>query len=63
MDVDEAIDLVCTHLRMEKQGDIFVRKAPACTMINLVKALEKILNKKAKIRIVGTRHGEKHTKR
>ena len=59
MDVDEAIDLVMYAFKNGKQGDIFVKKAPACTMINLVKALEKILNKKAKIRIVGTRHGEK----
>ena len=59
MDVDEAIDLVLYAFKNGRQGDIFVRKAPACTMINLVKALEKILNKKAKIRIVGTRHGEK----
>jgi len=59
MDVDEAIELVMYAFKKGMQGDIFVRKAPACTMINLVKALEKILNKKAKIKIVGTRHGEK----
>ncbi len=59
MDVDEAIELVLHAFKNGQQGDIFVRKAPACTMINLVKALEQILNKKAKIRIVGTRHGEK----
>ena len=59
MDVDEAIDLVLHAFNNGKQGDIFVKKAPACTMINLVRAIEKITNKKAKVRIVGTRHGEK----
>ena len=41
MDVDEAIDLVLYAFKNGKQGDIFVRKAPACTMINLVRALKK----------------------
>jgi len=59
MDVDEAIDLVLYAFKNGEQGDIFVRKAPACTMINLVRAIEKLTNKKAKIKIVGTRHGEK----
>lgn len=59
MDVDEAIELVLHAFKNGEQGDLFVRKAPACTMINLVHALEKIINKKAKIKIVGTRHGEK----
>lgn len=59
MDVDEAIELVLYAFRNGEQGDLFVRKAPACTMIDLVFALEKIINKKAKIKIVGTRHGEK----
>ena len=59
MDVDEAIELVLYAFNNGEQGDVFVRKAPACTMINLVHALEKITNKKAKIKIVGTRHGEK----
>jgi UDP-N-acetylglucosamine 4,6-dehydratase/5-epimerase len=59
MDVDEAIELVLYAFNNGEQGDLFVRKAPACTMINLVHALEKIINKKAKIKIVGTRHGEK----
>ena len=59
MDVDEAIDLVLYAFKNGEQGDIFVRKAPACTMINLVRAIEKLTNMKAKIKIVGTRHGEK----
>ena len=59
MDVDEAIELVLYAFKNGKQGDLFVKKAPACTIIDLVHALEKLLNKKAKIKIVGTRHGEK----
>jgi UDP-N-acetylglucosamine 4,6-dehydratase len=59
MDVDEAIELVLYAFKNGKQGDLFVKKAPACTIIDLVFALEKLINKKAKIKIVGTRHGEK----
>ena len=59
MDVDEAIELVLYAFKNGKQGDLFVKKAPACTMIDLVFALEKLVNKKAKIKIIGTRHGEK----
>ena len=38
---------------------MFVQKAPAATIETLAKALIGLLEAKSKIRIIGTRHGEK----
>ena len=59
MSVDQSVDLVLYALKNAKKGDIFVQKSPASTIINLVKGLEILLNKKVKIKTVGIRHGEK----
>ena len=59
MSVDQSVDLVLYALKNAKKGDIFVQKSPASTIINLVKGLEILLNKKVKIKKVGIRHGEK----
>ena len=40
-------------------GDIFVQKAPACTIGDLVLALKEIFNYKKDNIIIGTRHSEK----
>ena len=40
-------------------GDIFVQKAPACTVGDLALALRGLLRSDSEIRIIGTRHGEK----
>ena len=42
-----------------KQGDLFVRKAPAVTIRDLAKAIVELKNPDAKIKYIGTRHGEK----
>ena len=43
-----------------KNGDIFVQKAPACTVELLANTLKNMLGKSEhKINIIGTRHGEK----
>ena len=59
MSVDQSVDLVLYALKNAKKGDILVQKSPASTIINLVKGLEILLNKKTKIKNVGIRHGEK----
>jgi UDP-glucose 4-epimerase len=59
MSVDQSVDLVLYALKNAKNGDILVQKSPASTILNLVKALEILLNKKTKIKNVGIRHGEK----
>jgi UDP-N-acetylglucosamine 4,6-dehydratase/5-epimerase len=40
-------------------GDIFVQKAPSCTLEILAEALRKLFNAPNPIKIIGTRHGEK----
>jgi len=59
MSLDDAISLVLYAFNNAKNGDIFVQKSPACTVQILVEALMKIFDANNKIRIIGTRHGEK----
>ncbi|WP_322861982.1 polysaccharide biosynthesis protein [Malaciobacter marinus] len=60
MSLDDAVDLVMFAFKNAKNGDIFVQKAPACTVELLAKTLKNMLGKpKHKINIIGTRHGEK----
>ena len=59
MSLDESVDLVMHAFEHGRQGDIFVQKAPASTIADLVQALKEIFNCDNPVRIVGTRHGEK----
>jgi UDP-N-acetylglucosamine 4,6-dehydratase len=59
MSLPDAVDLVLFAFEHGVQGDTFVQKAPAATVLTLAKALKKIFNAKNEIRILGTRHGEK----
>jgi len=59
MSLPDAVDLVLFAFRHGAQGDTFVQKAPAATVLTLTKALKKIFNADNEIRILGTRHGEK----
>jgi len=59
MSLPEAVDLVLFAFEHGQQGDTFVQKAPAATIIVLAEALQKIFNSKNEIRVLGTRHGEK----
>ena len=59
MSLDDAVDLVIYAFINAKQGDLFVQKAPAATIKTLAKALLNIFDSKNKIKIIGTRHGEK----
>lgn len=59
MSLDDSVDLVLHAYTHAGQGDIFVQKAPACTIGVLVQALKEIFNLDNPVRIVGTRHGEK----
>ena len=60
MSVQQSVDLVFYALKNANSGDIFVQKAPACSIKTLIEALSKILKKKPKIKIIGVRHGEKN---
>jgi UDP-glucose 4-epimerase len=60
MSLEESVDLVRYAFEHGRQGDIFVQKAPAATLEVLARALKEIFNATTEIRIIGTRHGEKH---
>ena len=59
MTLDDAVDLVHYAFHHGKNGDIFVQKAPAATIGTLAEAVKEVMNSKAKVNIIGTRHGEK----
>ena len=59
MSLDESVDLVIYAFENGKQGDIFVQKAPASTIEVLAQALQQLFQKQDRIRVIGTRHGEK----
>ena len=59
MNLDEAVDLVLFAFKHANQGDLFVQKSPASTVQDLAQALKEIFKSDAKIKIIGTRHGEK----
>ena len=59
MTLSESVDLVFYAFQSNESGNIYVKKSPSCTILNLVKALGVIFNYEPKIKIIGTRHGEK----
>ena len=59
MSLKDSVDLVLHAFNNSLQGDIFVQKSPACTVDVLVQALIEIFNASNKIKLIGTRHGEK----
>ncbi|MGA2938016.1 MAG: SDR family NAD(P)-dependent oxidoreductase [Syntrophobacteraceae bacterium] len=59
MSLDDAVDLVLYAFRNARQGDIFVHKAPACTILDLAIAVKELFYADNEIKIIGTRHGEK----
>ncbi len=59
MSLPESVDLVCHAFRHGTQGDIFVRKAPACEIQVLAEALLEIFSAAHPLHVIGTRHGEK----
>ena len=59
MTLDDAVDLVLYAFEHGKSGDLFVQKAPAATIEVLAKALVDLYKVNSKIRVIGTRHGEK----
>ncbi len=59
LSLDDAINLVLFALSSNDTGNIFIRKAPSCNILDLAKVMLNIFNQKNKIKIIGTRHGEK----
>jgi len=56
---DDANSLVILALEHGRNGDMFIKKSPAATICDLAETLIELYNTKSKIRIIGTRHGEK----
>lgn len=55
----EAIELVVFAFKHANQGDILVKKAPACTVDELAIALKNLFGSEQPTNIIGMRHGEK----
>ena len=60
MSLDDSVDLVMYAFKNAQPGDLFVQKAPACTIDTLAQALIELFQTDVPIKIIGTRHGEKH---
>jgi UDP-N-acetylglucosamine 4,6-dehydratase len=59
MTLDDAVDLVLYAFEHGQNGDLFVQKAPAATIEVLAKAIIDLYKSTSKVRVIGTRHGEK----
>lgn len=59
MSLEESVNLVLYAFEHGQQGDIFVQKAPSCTILQLAQALKEIFNSDCNFKIIGPRHGEK----
>jgi UDP-glucose 4-epimerase len=59
MSLTESVELVEYAFANARPGDLFVRKAPACTVQDLAFALANLFGVEANLATIGTRHGEK----
>lgn len=57
--ISEAVELVIFAFNHASQGDLFIKKAPACTIIDLAQAVKNMFKSDVPIDIIGIRHGEK----
>jgi len=61
MSLDDSVSLVKHAFTNSSNGDLFVKKAPACSVGTLAEAVIRIMGAEGRIKInnIGTRHGEK----
>jgi UDP-glucose 4-epimerase len=59
MSLPQSVDLVNYAFTHAKQGDIFIQKAPACTVTDLATALCELFDSDVEQQLIGIRHGEK----
>lgn len=59
MTLNEAVELVIYAFDKGKNGDLFIKKSPASNIKIIAEAISKFYNKKIKIKVIGTRLGEK----
>ena len=59
MSLDESVDLVKHAFLHAEPGDLFVKKAPACTVETLARAVAELMGADPTVHKIGMRHGEK----
>lgn len=60
MSLEEAVDLVLFAFEHGRNGDLLIKKAPACTIQTQAEAVCELFGgKKEDIKVIGIRHGEK----
>lgn len=60
MSLEEAVDLVLFAFAHGENGDLFIQKAPACTLRTQAEAVCELFGgRKENIKVIGIRHGEK----
>ncbi len=60
MSLEEAVDLVLFAFEYGENGDLLIKKAPACTIQTQAEAVCELFGgKKEDIKVIGIRHGEK----
>lgn len=59
MSLEDSVDLVLHAFTYGEQGDLFVQKAPACTIGDLALAISELFGLPHQVQLIGTRHGEK----
>ncbi|MFC8847548.1 MULTISPECIES: SDR family NAD(P)-dependent oxidoreductase [unclassified Micromonospora] len=59
MSLDDSVGLVEHAFQHARAGDVFIRKAAACTIGDLLTALCQLFDAPAKFDVIGVRHGEK----
>jgi len=57
--LSEAVELVLFAFKNADQGDLFIKKAPACTILDLARAVKRLFGSDVPEEIIGIRHGEK----
>lgn len=57
--LSDAVDLVEFAFQNADQGDLFIKKAPACTVAQLASVLSEIFQVRYEMKVIGMRHGEK----
>jgi UDP-N-acetylglucosamine 4,6-dehydratase/5-epimerase len=60
MSLEEAVELVVFAFQNAQAGDIMVQKSPASTIGDLAQAVKELFDADNEIKVIGTRHGEKH---
>ncbi|MGV1004082.1 MAG: polysaccharide biosynthesis protein [Candidatus Nanopelagicales bacterium] len=60
MSLQESVSLVQYAFEHARPGDLFIRKAPACTIETLARAVAMVMGVEPNLSVIGARHGEKY---